>query len=120
MVDLSKFDAKAVVGVLYGAPDTLNIKRADVTSTYLIIGPSTDKTAPGTLSISIYVSSDFGSGYIELAPDGTVKQINYPDGVFVHRASLDVAACAPLCSPSSGAEYIGPILLPEVLKRRNG
>lgn len=78
VVDLSKFDAKAVVGVLYGAPDTLNIKRADVKSTYLIIGPSTDKTAPGTLSISIYVSSDFGSGYIELGPDGTVKQINYP------------------------------------------
>jgi hypothetical protein len=24
------------------------------------------------------VSSDYGSGYIELAGDGTVKQLNYP------------------------------------------
>jgi len=77
-VDLSKFDAKAVVGVLRGAPETLNIKPADVKSTYLIIEPSKDLTAPGTVSISIYVSSDFGSGYIELNPDGSVKQVNYP------------------------------------------
>ncbi len=33
---------------------------------------------PGDLSISIYVSSDFGSGYIVAAGDGTVKQINKP------------------------------------------
>ena len=33
---------------------------------------------PGALSIDVYVSSDYGSGYIELAGDGTVKQINYP------------------------------------------
>ena len=25
-------------------------------------------------------SSDFGSGYIQLAGDGSVKQINYPSG----------------------------------------
>lgn len=78
VVDLAKFDTKAVIGVLRGAPETLNIKPADVNNTYLVIDPSSDPTAPGTLSISIYVSSDFGSGYIELAPDGTVKQINYP------------------------------------------
>lgn len=78
VVDLSKFDAKAVVGVLRGAPETLNIKPSDVKSTYLIVEPTRDPTAPGTLSISIYVSSDFGSGYIELRPDGSVKQVNYP------------------------------------------
>jgi hypothetical protein len=78
LVDLATFDAKAVVGVLRGAPETLNIKPPDVTSTYLIIEPTRDPTAPGTLSISIYVSSDFGSGYIQLGPDGTVKQVNYP------------------------------------------
>jgi len=78
LVDLAKFDAKAVVGVLRGAPETLNIKPSDVKSTYLIIEPTRDPTAPGTLSISIYVSSDFGSGYIHLGPDGTVKQVNYP------------------------------------------
>ena len=78
LVDLSKFDTKAVVGVLRGAPETLNIKPADVTSTYLIVEPSRDITAPGTVAISIYISSDFGSGYIQLNPDGSVKQINYP------------------------------------------
>jgi len=78
LVDLAKFDAKAVVGVLRGAPETLNIKPSDVNSTYLVIEPSRDETAPGTLAISIYVSSDFGSGYIQLGADGTVKQVNYP------------------------------------------
>jgi hypothetical protein len=77
-VDLAKFDAKAVVGVLRGAPETLGIKPDDVTNTYLSFDPSRDPTTPGALSIDIYVSSDFGSGYIELAGDGTVKQINYP------------------------------------------
>lgn len=79
VVDLATFDAKAVVGVLRGAPETLGIRKADeIKSTYLIIEPARDPTAPDTVSISIYVSSDFGSGYIQLAPDGTVKNINYP------------------------------------------
>jgi hypothetical protein len=77
LVDLGKFDPKAVVGVLRGAPETLGIKQADVKSTYLIIGPSKDPTA-GELTLTLYVSSDFGSGYIEMAGDGTPKQINYP------------------------------------------
>lgn len=78
LVDLSKFDTKAVVGVLRGAPETLNMKQSDVKSTYLIVEPTRDPTAPGTVTVSIYVSSDFGSGYIQLYPDGSVKQINYP------------------------------------------
>lgn len=78
VVDLSKFDAKVVVGVLRGAPETLNMKQSDVKSTYLIVEPSRDQTVPGTLTVSIYVSSDFGSGYIQLNADGSVKQINYP------------------------------------------
>lgn len=77
-VDLAKFDAKAVIGVLRGAPETLNIKPGDVKNTYLIIEPTRDQTTPDAVSISIYVSSDFGSGYIQLAADGTVKNINYP------------------------------------------
>lgn len=77
-VDLGKFDAKAVVGVLRGAPETLNIKPGDVKSTYLIIEPARDPTAADIVSVSVYVSSDFGSGYIALAPDGRVKNINYP------------------------------------------
>ncbi len=77
-VDLSKFDAKAVVAVLRGAPETLGIKPDEVKSTYLTIDPSTDPTNPGAVAVDIYVSSDYGSGYIELAGDGRVKQIHYP------------------------------------------
>jgi hypothetical protein len=77
LVDLGKMDVKAIVGLLRGAPDTLRIKRADVKNTYLIVEPSKDPSA-GELTISIYVSSDFGSGYITTAGDGTVKGINYP------------------------------------------
>ncbi|MEB3033976.1 DUF1707 SHOCT-like domain-containing protein [[Mycobacterium] nativiensis] len=77
-VDLSKFDLKGAVGILRGAPETLGIKPADVKSTYLIIEGAEDPTAPGTLSLSVYVSSDYGGGYIAFAGDGTVKRINYP------------------------------------------
>lgn len=77
-VDLGGFDTKAVIGVLRGAPETLGIKAADVKSTYLIVDAAGDPTTPGAVSIAIYVSSDFGSGYIELASDGSVKRINYP------------------------------------------
>jgi hypothetical protein len=78
LIDLGKFDAKEVVAVLRGAPKTLCIKPADVKSTYLSIDPSRDPTTPDEVSIDVYVSSDFGSGYIQLAPDGTAKQVNYP------------------------------------------
>jgi hypothetical protein len=77
-VDLGRFDVAAIVGVLRGAPETLNIKPAEVTSTYLTLDPGGDPTAPDALQISVYVSSDFGSGYIALNPDGSVKRINYP------------------------------------------
>ena len=77
-VDLGGFDSKAVIGVLRGAPETLGIKPAEVKSTYLIVDPASDPTTPGAVSVAVYVSSDFGSGYIELASDGSVKRINYP------------------------------------------
>ena len=65
--------------MLRGAPETLGFKATDVNNTYLIFEPSSDQTAPpGALDVSIYVSTDFGSGYIELNGDGTPKQINYP------------------------------------------
>jgi Domain of unknown function (DUF1707) len=78
-IDLSQFDIKTVVGVLRGAPETLDIKLADVTSTYLSIDPAHDPTAPGALSVEVYVSSDYGSGYIEMDGAGNIKQINYPN-----------------------------------------
>ena len=68
-----------IVGILRGAPETLGIKPTDVDSTYLIDRSERDETAPpGAIDLAVYVSSDFGSGYIELNPDGSVKQINYP------------------------------------------
>jgi hypothetical protein len=48
-----------------------------VKNTYTIVEPSKDPAA-GDLTITMYVSSDFGSGYIATTGDGTVKQINYP------------------------------------------
>ncbi len=78
LVDLGKFDTKAVIGVLRGAPETLNIKPSEVKTTYLVIEPARDPTAPDTLTISIYVSSEFGGGYIQLGPDASVKHITYP------------------------------------------
>ena len=78
LIDLSKFDVKATVGILRGAPETVGIKQPDVKSTYLIIEPAKDPTTPGALSLTVYVSSDYGSGYIEFAGDGTVKRVNYP------------------------------------------
>jgi hypothetical protein len=62
-----------------GAPETLNMKPGDVKTTYLIVDPSRDPQAPDAVTLSIYVSSDFGSGSIQAAPDGTVKQISYPN-----------------------------------------
>ncbi len=78
LVDLSKFDAAAVVGILRGAPGTLGIKPADVKTTYLILEPTKDPTTPGALQISVYVSSDFGSGYIEMDGQGNVSAVNPP------------------------------------------
>jgi hypothetical protein len=76
--DLSKFDPTATVGLLRGAPQTLRMKPPDVKSTYLIIEPATNPTTPGALSLSVYVSSDYGSGEIVFAGDGTIKRINLP------------------------------------------
>jgi Domain of unknown function (DUF1707) len=78
IVDLSKFDFEAIIGVLRGAPDTVGIQPADVTDTWVDITPSKDPAIPDAVNIMIYVSSDFGSGYLDLAPDGTLKRVNYP------------------------------------------
>ncbi|MCV7377988.1 hypothetical protein BST11_02540 [Mycobacterium alsense] len=77
-VDLGKFDIATTVGILRGAPESLHMKPSDVKSTYLVIEPATDPTTPGALSLSAYVSSDYGGGYILFAGDGTVKRISPP------------------------------------------
>lgn len=78
LVDLGAFDVKTAVGILRGGPETLGIKPSEVKNTYLIVDPARDPTTPGALSLSVYVSSDYGSGYIAFAGDGTIKRVNYP------------------------------------------
>ena len=54
------------------------MSKFDAKSTQLLIAAGGDPAAPDAVEVMIYVSSDFGSGYIKLAADGSVKQINYP------------------------------------------
>jgi hypothetical protein len=77
-VDLSRFDITATVGILRGAPETLHMKQSDVQTMYLIVEPTTDPTTPGALSLSVYVSSDYGGGSIVFAGDGTLKRLDLP------------------------------------------
>jgi hypothetical protein len=77
-VDLGKFDVTTTIGIMRGAPETLHMKQSDVKNTYLIVEPATDPTAPGSLSLSLYVSTDYGGGSIVFAADGTVKRLNLP------------------------------------------
>ena len=78
LVDLSKFDVQTTVGIMRGAAETLGMKQSDVKTMYLIIEAATDPTTPGALSLSVYVSSDYGGGYIVFTGDGTIKQVSYP------------------------------------------
>lgn len=77
-VDLGKFDVTKTVGIMRGAPQTLRMKPSDVKTTYLIVEPATDPTTPGALSLSMYVSSAYGGGYVSFTGDGTVKQMSLP------------------------------------------
>jgi hypothetical protein len=78
IVDVSAFDLKAIVGILRGAPETLGVKPTDVTNTSLRIEPAEDPTAPGALTVHVSVSTNFGSGHLELDGAGNVKAVNYP------------------------------------------
>ena len=78
LVDLAAFDVKATIGILRGAPETVGLQQKDVKadSTYLSIDPSRDPVTPGALTLRASVSSDFGSGAITFAGDGTIKRID--------------------------------------------
>ena len=73
--DLSELDMTAAVGIMRGAPQTLHMKPADVTSTYLIVRPAPD---PTTLTLSVYLFSSYGSGMVVFAGNGTIKQVSLP------------------------------------------
>jgi Domain of unknown function (DUF1707) len=78
LVDLAAFDVKATVGIVRGAPETVGLQQKDVKadSTYLSIDPSRDPMTPAALTLRASVSSDFGSGSITFAGDGTIKRID--------------------------------------------
>lgn len=75
LIDLAKFDYEKTLAILRGAPDTVGVKRADVKDVWMRIGPGEDPSAPEAVNVEIFVNSDFGSGRIELYPDGTTKQL---------------------------------------------
>ncbi|WP_006242259.1 DUF1707 SHOCT-like domain-containing protein [Mycolicibacterium tusciae] len=78
LVDLAAFDVETAVGILRGAAETVGLNPADVKkdSTYLTIDPARDPTTPGELTLRANVSSDFGSGSVTFAGDGTIKRID--------------------------------------------
>jgi hypothetical protein len=78
VVDLAKFNFEQTIAVLRGAPETLKIQRKDISDTWIDVEPSKDPATPDAVNIRIYLSSEFGSGFIDLAPDGAIKQINEP------------------------------------------
>jgi len=77
-VDLGNFDVTKTVGIMRGAAQTLHIKPSDVKNTYLIIEPAKDPLKADALTLSVYVSSDYGSGSINFAGDGTIKRLSLP------------------------------------------
>lgn len=81
LVDLAAFDVETAVGILRGAAETVGLNPADVKkeNTYLTIDPTRDSTTPGELTLRANVSSDFGSGSVTFAGDGTVKRIDTVD-----------------------------------------
>jgi hypothetical protein len=78
LVDLGAFDVETTVGILRGAAETVGLQQKDVKpdGTYLSIDPSRDLLTPGAVTLRASVSSDFGSGSITFAGDGTVKRID--------------------------------------------
>jgi Domain of unknown function (DUF1707) len=78
LVDLAAFNVENAVGILRGVAETVGLNPADVKqeNTYLTIDPTRDPTTPGELTLRANVSSDFGSGAVTFAGDGTIKRID--------------------------------------------
>lgn len=78
VVDLSAFDVAAVLGVMRGAPETMDLKPTNVLMTYFDVEPANDPTAPQALTVRITVSTSFGTGLIDLDGAGNVKRLKQP------------------------------------------
>ena len=78
LVDLGAFDVKTAVGILRGAAETVGLNASDVKkeNTYLTINPAKNPLAPGELTLRANVSSDFGSGSVTFAGNGTIKGVD--------------------------------------------
>lgn len=76
-VDLAQFDFAKIIGLLRGAPQTLNLGSQAVTDSRIELEPSDDPLAPDSLNIRLYVTGEFSSGYMTVAPNGSIKQL-YP------------------------------------------
>jgi hypothetical protein len=72
LADLSTFDVTAVIATLASAPQLLDLKNPD--NTYLIVRGADG----GNLELSIYVSDHGLSGWMEVNPDGSVKELHPP------------------------------------------
>jgi hypothetical protein len=70
LVDLGKFDPAAVAAKMAGAAQPLNVPNP--TSTYLIVEGSDD----GSTRIAVYASGNGDSGYMNINPDGSVKDMH--------------------------------------------
>ncbi|WP_329491172.1 protein kinase [Kitasatospora sp. NBC_01246] len=73
-VDLRSYDWDIIPALLQKAQDTLNVPNP--TSRYLIIGPD---SSDGTPSIKVYLSGEYGGGYLSADTKGTVKR-SFPRG----------------------------------------
>jgi hypothetical protein len=78
LVDLAAFDVTKTVAILRGVAETVGLQQKDVKpdSTYFTVDPSRDPLTPGSLTLRASVSSDFGSGSVTFAGDGTIKRID--------------------------------------------
>jgi hypothetical protein len=74
VVDLAKFDFPAIIGMARGAPQILKLGSQNITETRIDIEPSKDPLTPDALDIQIYVTGEFGGGFIQVAPDGSCKR----------------------------------------------
>ncbi len=78
LVDLAAFNVENAVGILRGVAETVGLNPADVKkeNTYLTVDPTRNPPTPGELTLRANVSSDFGSGSVTFAGDGTIKRID--------------------------------------------
>jgi hypothetical protein len=74
VVDLSKFDFPAIIGRTRGAAEILQMNSQKIEDVRIDIENNNDPLDPDGLDISIYVSGEFNSGYIKIAPDGTCER----------------------------------------------